>query len=158
MQHAIGEYMPAFRIDTDLRLVDRDKGKFAVHRHRFGSAQKPLRVLRDDLFLAGDQRHPVGALERHHPVIDFPRQQAQRKTDHPARMGTHALDGKMGFAGIGRAENGDKRRLGKPGHCSHNSRSGGELQGACAKSGEADRITVILHGSPHVQTHSGGLI
>ena len=107
MQHAIGEYMAALGVDADLRLVDRDEGKFAVHRHRFGGAQEPLRILRDNLFLAGDQRHPVGPLQRHHPVIDFPGQQPQRKTDHAAGMSAHPFDGKMGFAGIGRAENGD---------------------------------------------------
>ena len=108
--------MAALGIDADLRLVDCDKGKFAVHRHGFCGAQIPLRVFRDDFFFAGDQGHAVRPFQRHHPVIDFPRQQAQRKSDHAAGMGTHAFDGKMGFAGVGRAENGDERRLGEPGH------------------------------------------
>jgi hypothetical protein len=41
------------------------------------------------------------ALDRHQPVIDFPRQQPQRKADHPARMGTHPLHSEMGLAGVG---------------------------------------------------------
>jgi hypothetical protein len=40
------------------------------------------------------------ALNRHQPVIDFPRQQAQRKADHSARMGTHPLNSEMGLAGV----------------------------------------------------------
>ena len=41
-----------------------------------------------------------------HAVIDLARQQPQRQADHAGAMGQHALDGEMGLAGIGGAENG----------------------------------------------------
>jgi len=50
------------------------------------------------------QRDPVLALDLADPVIDLARQQAQRKADHAAGMGAHALDRKVGLAGVGRAK------------------------------------------------------
>ena len=41
-----------------------------------------------------------------HALIDLARQQAQWQADHPGGVGQHALDGKMGLAGIGRPQNG----------------------------------------------------
>ena len=59
-----------------------------------------------DLFLAGDQRHLVGADLLADAGVDFARQQAQRQADDAALMRDHALDGEMGLAGVGRAQHG----------------------------------------------------
>ncbi len=104
VEQPVGEYMPALAIGGDLRLVERDEGQVAVHRHRFGGAQQPARVLGLDPFLAGDQRNAVLALDRADPVIDLARQQPQRKADRAARMRAEPFDGEVGLAGVGRPE------------------------------------------------------
>src|SRR3954470_3140366 len=110
MEHAIGEHMTALRVGAQLSLVDRDESDVALHRHRFGGAQEPARVLRQDLLLAGDQGDPAGALELRDPIVDLAREQAQRKADHPGGVAAHPLDREMGLAGVGRAE--DRLELG----------------------------------------------
>ena len=47
-----------------------------------------------------------------HAVIDFPGKQPQRQADHARALRQHALDGEMGLASIGRAENGRCGRTG----------------------------------------------
>ncbi|MCY1172630.1 hypothetical protein D9M73_127690 [compost metagenome] len=104
--------MSALGVRAQLRFIERYEGEVLVERHRFGGAQEPARVLRHDLFFAGDQRDASLALQLDDPVIDFARQQPQRKADHTARMATHPLDREMGLAGVGRAQhcrNGHRR-------------------------------------------------
>ncbi len=113
---AIGEDMSAFGIGAELRFVERDKAKFAIERHAFGSTQKPARTGRDDAFLAGDQRDFLRPLDLDHPVINFAREQPQWKADHPARMATQTLDREMRLAGVGRAKHGSDRGAGEVGH------------------------------------------
>ena len=48
----------------------------------------------------------LGALQPHDLVIDLARQQAQRQADHAGLVGQHPLDGEMGLAGVGGAEDG----------------------------------------------------
>ena len=103
-QDPVGKDVATLGIGAELRLVERNERQILVERHRFGGTQEPARVLRDDLFLAGDQRDAVLALELDDAVIDLARQQPQRKADHPARMPAHPLDREMGLAGIGRSE------------------------------------------------------
>src|SRR3546814_5011044 len=45
-------------------------------------------------------------LDAHDALIVFSRQKAQRKDDHSARVTEHAVDGQIGFAGVGGAEDG----------------------------------------------------
>ena len=75
---------------------------------------KYLRIGRDDLLLAGDQRRLPLALEAHDLVIDLARQKAQRQPDHAGFVRQHPLDGEMGLAGVGGAEDGrDPPRVGR---------------------------------------------
>ena len=127
-QDAVGEDMAPLGIGAQLRLVQRDKGEIAEaagHRggflattngHGFGGAEKIARARRHDLFLAGDERDLLRALDRDDAVIDFARQQAQRKAHHAAGMAAHALDGEMGLAGIGGAQHSGDGRTGELGH------------------------------------------
>ena len=101
MQDAVCKNMSAFGVRPQLRFVNRDEGKFPVDRHAFDGAAIPARLRRLDPFLARNQRDILRAFDRHQPVIDFPRQQPQRKADHPARMGAHPLHSEMGLAGVG---------------------------------------------------------
>src|SRR3546814_20093446 len=66
-------------------LVDRHESQIAIHRHGFSRAEKPARLVRQDLFLARDERNLILALDRHYAVIDLPRQQPEGKADHAAR-------------------------------------------------------------------------
>ena len=110
MQYPVGEDMPAFGVITQLRLINRNERKFLLDRHRFNGAAIPPRLWRLDPLFAGDQSDLVGTLNCHHTVVNLPCQQTKRETNHPARMRAHPLNGEVGFAGIGRAENGRQRR------------------------------------------------
>ena len=127
-QDAVGEDMATFGIGAQLRLVQRDKGEIAeaaghrsgfpaaTDRHGFGGAEEIARARWHDLFFAGDEGDLLRALDRDDAVIDFARQQAQRKAHHAARMAAHALDGEMGLAGIGGAQHSGDGRTGELGH------------------------------------------
>ncbi len=110
MEQPVGEDVAALRVRSQLRLIEGDEGEVALHRHGFGGAQEPARVLRQDLLLAGDERHPVRALHRHHPVVDLARQKPEREADHPARMCRHPLDREISLAGVGGPKDRRQRR------------------------------------------------
>ena len=116
MEHAIGEDMAAFRISGELGFVDGDKGSVPIPRHGFRGAEKPARLVGQNLLFAGNQANTLWALGSDHSIIDFPGQQAERKADHSAGMAHHPLDSEMGLAGIGRAEHGSERRTGEIAH------------------------------------------
>ena len=84
MQDAVCKNMPAFGVRPQLRFVNCNEGKFLVDRHAFNGAAIPARLRRLDALFARNQRDILRALNRHQPVIDFPRQQPQWKTDHSA--------------------------------------------------------------------------
>src|SRR5690606_41659597 len=93
---------------------ERDEGEpTAVPRHRLGGAQEVPRTRRLDPLLAGDQRDLTVALEGPDPVVDLAREQAQRKTDRPARMAAQPLYREVRLAGIGRAEHGPQPAVGR---------------------------------------------
>ena len=98
--------MAAFEIGSHLDLVDGEERRVEVARHRLDGGDPEPRIRRLDLFLAGDQRHFVGADPLHGAVIDLARQQPQRQADDARGMRQHALDGEMGFARIGRPQHG----------------------------------------------------
>ena len=62
---------------------------------------------------------PVGDL-----VVDLAREQPQRQPDHAGGMRQHPLDGEMGLAGIGRAENGGDARPALAGVAANTGRKG----------------------------------
>ncbi len=106
MQHAVGKDMPALQITGQLHFVDGDECGRCLARHGFHRTDGIFGFRRGDLFFAGYQRH----IRRTHLFdktgIDLTRQKAQRKADDTVAMCHHALDGVMGLAGIGGAENG----------------------------------------------------
>ena len=106
VQQPVGEYMAAIGVGAELDFVHRQEFRVAVERHRLHRAGEPARVGRDDFLLAGDERNIADALARHHAVVILARQQAQRKTDDAGGMGQQALDGEMGFAGVGGPQDG----------------------------------------------------
>ena len=107
MKQAIGKHMAAFR---DRRKVEfrprRGRPPRDVHRHGFDGADIIARVRRNDAFLAGDQRDLRRSLEANDLVENLPGQQAQGQADHAGTVPQHAFDGEMGFARVGRAEDG----------------------------------------------------
>ena len=121
MQQPIGEDVAPLAIAAKLDLVDSEEVDRTIERHRLDRADEVARVRRDDLLLAGDQRHGARAFEPHHAIIVFARQKAQRKTDHAGLMTEHAFNGEMRLAGVGRAQHGPEAR--RTGNQSHASRS-----------------------------------
>ncbi|CAH0304574.1 hypothetical protein ROS9278_04677 [Roseomonas sp. CECT 9278] len=111
MQQPVGEDMPAIGIGTELDFIDREEFDRAVERHGLHRAGEPLRLGRDDLLLAGDQRDVALALLRHHAVVVLARQQAQREADDAGGMREQSLDREMRLAGIGGAEDGADPRF-----------------------------------------------
>ena len=107
MEHAVGEDVAALEVAGELDLVDGEEGGVGLRRHRLDRADPVARRRRDDLLLAGDQRHLVGADAGGDAVIDLAGEQPERQADDARRMAEHALDGEMGLAGVGRTENGD---------------------------------------------------
>ena len=116
--------MSAFRVSAQLGLVQRDEGEIlfragfpaAGDRHGFGGAKKIARAWRNDLFLASDQRDQLFALDGHHPIINFARQQTQGKTHHAAGMAAHPLYSQMGLACVGWPQDGSDGRSGEGNH------------------------------------------
>ena len=101
MQDAIGEDVAAFEVAGKLHLVDGDEGGVGLARHRLDGTDRIFRAGRLDFFLAGDQRHLVGANLFADAGVDFAGQKAERQADDTALMCHHALDGEMGLAGVG---------------------------------------------------------
>ncbi len=105
MQQAIGEDVAALGIAGKLDLVDGEKIDIDLARHRLDGRHPVARPLRLDFFLAGDERHFVGADAGRDLVVDLTRQKPQRQSDHAAFVPEHALDGEVRLAGVGRPEN-----------------------------------------------------
>ena len=107
VEHAVGEDVAALEVAGELDLVDGEELDVGLARHRLDGADPVARRRRDDLLLAGDQRHLVGADAVDDAVVDLAREQPQRQADHARRMAEHPLDGEMGLAGVGGPEHGD---------------------------------------------------
>src|SRR5215472_9161593 len=112
MQQARGEDVAALGICTELDFVDSEEIDLPLERHRFGSTDKIRWVRRQDFLLAGNQRNRARPAQPYNPVVVFTGEQPEREADHAAAMAEHALDGKMGLAGIGRPEDRDEPRSG----------------------------------------------
>jgi len=102
--------------------IDRRMGEFIAN--SLGIPLEEAKTLRETYYyrhgttLAGLVRlHGVAPDARDDAVIDLARQEAQRQPDHAAPVRQHALDGKPGLAGIGRAENGLERGSVCERHC-----------------------------------------
>jgi hypothetical protein len=110
VQQPVGEDVAALGIGAQLDLVDGQELDLAAQRHGLDGADEIAGARRDDLLLAGDQRHRRLAAQLDHPVVDLAGQQAQRQADHARGVAQHPLDGQVGLAGIGRAQ--DRGELG----------------------------------------------
>ena len=106
MEHPISEDMPALGIRAKLRFIQSGKRELPFHRHRFGGAKIPARARRFDPFLPSYQRHFLGPFDRDHTIVNLPRQQAQRKAHHTARMRAEPFDGEVRLAGVGGPKHG----------------------------------------------------
>lgn len=83
IQDAVGEDMTAIEVARQLHFVDSDEIRLQVQRHGLNRRDPEPRVLRDDLFFAGDQRHRFRTRAVGNTVIDFTREQAQRQPYQP---------------------------------------------------------------------------
>ena len=104
MQQPVGEDMAAFGIGAELDFVNHKAGDRNVQRHGLDGADIEPRILRNDLFFAGDQRDFVRSAQLHDAVVHFARQKAQRQSDHAGLVRQHAFDGEKGLAGVGRPQ------------------------------------------------------
>jgi hypothetical protein len=82
----------ALQVTGELHLIDGDKSRIGLARHRLDCTDPITRLRRGDLLLAGDQRHLVGANSGGDTRIYFARQQPERQADNPGFMAEHALD------------------------------------------------------------------
>ena len=106
VEHTVGEDVAALEIGGELDFIDGQKGDVEVARHRLDGGDPKPRIRRLDLFLAGDERHRVGADPLDGAVIDLAGQQPQRQADQARGMRQHPLDPQMGLSGIGRPQHG----------------------------------------------------
>ncbi len=109
-QQPVGEDMPAFRVGAKLDLIHRNEIGADLQRHRLHRADPILGPFRHDALLSRHKRHHRGAALGHDAVIDLAREQAQRQADHPGPVCQHPLDGVVGLARVGRAEDRDDPR------------------------------------------------
>ena len=113
VKQAVGEDMPPLPVGAELDLVHRQELHLPAQRHGLHRADKIGGPRRDDLLLAGDQGHGPGAALPDDAVIDLPRQQTQRQSDHAGRVAQHPLDRIVGLAGVGRSQHRDHAGRGK---------------------------------------------
>ena len=106
IEHAVGENVAALEIGGELDFIDGEKGDVEIARHGLDGGDPKARIRRLDLFLAGDERHRVGADALDGAVIDLASQQPQRQADQARGMRQHPLDPQMGLSGIGRPQHG----------------------------------------------------
>jgi len=66
--------MPAFQVRRDLDFIDREERHIKVARHRLHGGDPIARVLRLDLFLAGDQRDALTSRTIDDLVVDLARE------------------------------------------------------------------------------------
>ena len=118
VQDAVGEDVTALEVAGQLHLVDGHERRVGLARHRLHGADGIARAGRDDLLLAGDERHVADADLLDHAMVHLACEQPQRQADDAAFVRHHPLDGEMRLAGIGGAEHGgdvtsgDDQRLG----------------------------------------------
>ncbi len=105
MQQPVGENVAALGIGRELDLVDGEEVHIHVARHGLDGRDPVAGALRLDLFFPGDEGDLLGANAGCDLVVDLTRQKPQRQADHAAFVAEHALDGEMGLAGVGGAEN-----------------------------------------------------
>jgi hypothetical protein len=106
VEDAVGEDVAAVEVGCELDLVHRHEGQVEVARHGLDGGDPVARVVGLDLLLAGDEGHLLRPHPLHHPPVDLAREKPQGQADHAGSVAEHALDGEMGLARVGGAENG----------------------------------------------------
>ncbi len=104
MEQPVGKDVTALAVGGELDLVDGDEFGFEIERHRLDGADIEAGPRRLELLFSGDERDLGCADAGHNLVVDFAGQQSERKTDDADLVRQHALDGEVGFAGVGRPE------------------------------------------------------
>ncbi len=98
--------MAAIGVFGELDFVNRHEGDGVMDGHGLDGADKIAGGFRPDPLFARNQCRGAFAFEGDDLVVDFAGQQAKRQADHAGTMAKHALDGIVGFTGIGRPEHG----------------------------------------------------
>ncbi len=104
MQNPVGKDMATLEIAGELNFVDRRKGRLRLARHGLDRADGEARAGWRDLLFAGDEGDIGNPDALGNTGIDLARQKAQRQADNAGAVRNHALDGEMGFPGIGRSK------------------------------------------------------
>ncbi len=107
VQQAVGEDVAALKVAGELDLVDGKERHVGRRRHRLDGADAEARRRGDDLLLAGDERDLVGTDALRHAAVNLAGEEAERQADHARGVRQHPLDGEMGLARVGGAEDGD---------------------------------------------------
>jgi hypothetical protein len=84
--------------------ISAGKVRLAIDQHRLDSTHPVARGARNALFLAGDQGNRRLTELGGDAIVDFPREQPQRQSDHAAVVLQHALHGPVRLARVGGAE------------------------------------------------------
>ena len=106
IQNAVGKHMAPIKVDRGLDFIDRHAIDANIGGHRLDRTHPIARLGRNNALLARHQCNGLRADALDHAGVHLAGQQAQRQADHPGGMGQHALDGKIGLASIGRAQDG----------------------------------------------------
>jgi hypothetical protein len=109
VEDAVGEHVSALAIGRELDLVHREEVHPPGQGHGLHGADEVLGALGNDPLLAGDEGHGIGAPARDHPVVVLAGEEAQGKPDHPRAVLEHPLQGEVGLAGVGGAQEGGDR-------------------------------------------------
>jgi hypothetical protein len=100
MQQAIREDVPAFKVASELDLVDRNEGHFRFPRHGLDGADGKAGVRRADLLFTGDESDVLDTDPLDNTSIDLAGQKSERQPDHARPVRDHTFDGEMGLASI----------------------------------------------------------
>ena len=113
VQQAVGEDVAPLGVGGELNLVDGQEVDLPVEGHRLHRAHPVARRGRHPLLFAGHQGHGLLAGPHGQGVVDLAGEQPQGQPDHAAAVFEQPLDGAVGLAGVGRAEQGGRRRTGR---------------------------------------------
>ena len=98
--------MTALVVRCELYLVHGDEVDVPTERHGLRGANPVVGAAWRAFLFARHQGDAVLTDASRHAVIDFARQQPERQADHAAAVAQHALDGEVGFAGVGGSQDG----------------------------------------------------
>src|SRR6202023_4023878 len=86
IEHAIGKYVSALKVCRELHLIYSKECDVEIPRHCLHGRHPVARILRLDLFLAGNKGHYIGAGTLRDLVVDLTGKQSQGKSDNPGYL------------------------------------------------------------------------